>query len=244
MGLEDLNEVDILNSALFLIFVAISLIIGIKILLKYFTYNRKVFITVGLTWIFLSSGWWGVSISFLGELFFNTRLAPFHTRVIGRIFLPFAIICWIYSFSVLVYPSLKTKIISIYSVICFSYEGAFIIILIVNPDFIGTTVNIGTFSIAIFLFNIFSIFTTIITGILFTRKSMESDDKKTQWKGRFLILAFISFTIGSTLEVMLFLNPPEILRTIVRVILISSTIEYYLGFFLPDRLATWLIKED
>lgn len=128
--------------------------------------------------------------------------------------------------------------------ICFSYEVAFIIILIVNPDFIGTTVNIGTFSIAIFLFNIFSIFTTIITGILFTRKSMESDDKKTQWKGRFLIIAFISFTIGSTLEVMLFFDPPEIIRTIVRIILISSTIEYYLGFFLPDRFAAWLIKED
>ncbi len=80
--------------------------------------------------------------------------------------------------------------------------------------------------------------------MLFTRKSLESDDKKTQWKGRFLILAFISFTIGSTLEVMLFLDPPEILRTIVRIILILSTIEYYLGFFLPDRLAAWLIKED
>jgi hypothetical protein len=30
----------------------------------------------------------------------------------------------------------------------------------------------------------------------------------------------------------------------VRFLLILSAIEYYLGFFLPDRIANWLIKSE
>ncbi|MHA1489699.1 MAG: hypothetical protein ACTSRI_08590 [Promethearchaeota archaeon] len=98
MGLEDLTATEILRGNFTLIFVLISLIIGIK-----------VFITVGLTWIFLSSAWWGVSLAFINDIFFDAAIDPFFKRIIARIFLPFAVMCWIYSFSTLVYPSSKKK---------------------------------------------------------------------------------------------------------------------------------------
>ncbi|MHA1489698.1 MAG: hypothetical protein ACTSRI_08585 [Promethearchaeota archaeon] len=128
--------------------------------------------------------------------------------------------------------------------ICIPYETIFIILLIVNPDLIGTTVTVETFSIALLIFNFFAILTTIITGILFAKKSMESDDKKTQWKGKFLLIAFISFTAGSILETIFFFGVHEPAFVLIRILLISSVIEYYMGFFLPNRVASWLIKED
>ncbi|MFX1511800.1 MAG: hypothetical protein ACFFCQ_04375 [Promethearchaeota archaeon] len=68
MGIEDLSTFEILHGTFSLIFVVISVIIGIRILAKYNQNKQSVFITVGLFQIFLSSAWWGPAFSILSYL--------------------------------------------------------------------------------------------------------------------------------------------------------------------------------
>ncbi|MFX1337919.1 MAG: hypothetical protein ACFFDK_04865, partial [Promethearchaeota archaeon] len=65
---------------------------------------------------------------------------------------------------------------------------------------------------------------------------------KNRWKGRFILIAFISFTIAALFDVGLPVTPATLV--IARLILISSSFLFYLGFFLPDKIANLLIKES
>jgi len=71
---------------------------------------------------------------------------------------------------------------------------------------------------------------------------MSSEDPSIQWKGRFMLIAMISFAVGAFLDAVLTFTPLELV--LVRLLLISSSIEYYLGFFLPNSIANRLIKKE
>jgi hypothetical protein len=242
MGLEDLNESEILQGSFSLIFVIISVIIGLIIFTKYFSLKRKEYITIGLTWIFMSTVWWSASISFITILFFNFALNPFWYLFIGNIMVAAALWCWIYSFCILANPTSKIIIISIYSAICVIYEVFLIVFFIVDPSVIGSLEGKFYYQPKLWtmFFQIFAVFTTLVTGILFSKESMKVNDPLIKLKGKFLLVAFISFTIGALLDALLAFTPLNLV--IVRLILISSAIEYYFGFFVPKRLANWIIQ--
>jgi hypothetical protein len=244
MGLENLTQLDILNGIFAIMFIIFSFIIGFKLIYKYFSHRRIEIITIGLTWIFLSSAWWGIGILFSFYVLFDYRIGTVFYLLIGNIFVPLAIMCWIYSFSNMVYPTIKKRIILVYSVICILYEVFLIIFLITDPGMIGTfeTEFYLTTELYPTVFQIFSVLTAIITGILFTRNALRSNDPKVQWKGRFLLLAFTAFTIASFFEAIILLDPLTLV--IMRTILIFSAIIYYLGFFLPERVSNWLISPN
>jgi hypothetical protein len=94
----------------------------------------------------------------------------------------------------------------------------------------------------VIVFQVFAIATALITGFLFSKKSFESEDPKMRWKGRFLLIAFISFTVAALFDVGIPVTPATLV--IARLILISSSFLFYLGFFLPEKLAKVLIKES
>ena len=244
MELKDLTILELLHGTFTLTLVIISIIIGIKILIKYFSTKRIEHVTLGLAWIFLSSAWWGSTFTFLSIIFFARTLDNFTFFLIGNLFIPIALMAWIYSLSHIIYPELEKKIVMLFLVICVPYEITLIIFLLIDPNIIGT--KVGTFNsipnFFVMIFDIFALLTTIITGILFSRLSLKVDDPEIKWRGRFLLIAFISFSIGAGLDALLPLT--EIPLIIVRLILISSAIEYYLGWFLPDPIANWLIKEE
>ena len=120
MATNELTEIQFLSGLFSLIFV---IIIGIIILSKYFSTHNKTFIAVGFTWIFLCSAWWPRSIDFILRIFFNTYLQEFWFLLIGVLFIPFALLFWIYSFSTLVYPNLRTKIVIVFFLIFITYEN-------------------------------------------------------------------------------------------------------------------------
>jgi hypothetical protein len=243
IGFEELTYYEIVHGLFALIFVIISLIIGLKILLKGFSLNRKEFITVGLTWILLASPWWSVSLSFIFIIFFSYAIEPLLYMILANIFVPIALICWIYSFCTFTYPSLKRKLLLIYLIIGTVYELVFFVFLSIDPQLIATQVSVfysrrTPFTASI---HVIGIITALITGILFAKESFKSEDLKIKWKGKFLLLAFISFSFGAFIEAVFPRNP--LVLVIVRLILILSSIEYYLGFFLPERLANLLITK-
>lgn len=238
----NLTLLDVFNGVFSLIFVVISFIIGIKLIFKYYIYKRDEIIAVGLTWIFLSSAWWGIVILFLFYVLFSYRISTFFYLLIGNIFVPLALLCWIYAFSSMVYPMSKKKILSIFLAICIPYDVVLVIFLFINPNLIGHFKTEFYLESELYptVFQIFAVLTAIITGILFTKNALKSEDPKVRLKGKFLLLAFITFSFASFCEAIVLLDPLTLV--IMRIILIASSIIYYLGFFLPEKLEDWLIS--
>ena len=246
MGIEELSELDVVHGIFTLIFVIISLLVGLRILLKSFEISsgRRVYIAVCIAWMGISTPWFGNSFSFLLFVLGGYRLELVPYLFLENAFIPLAIMCWIYAFSSLVYPNSVKKMAFIFGVICIAFEIYLIVNLVINPENIGTLEGNFDSSHTILpnLFKVFGIFIVLITGVIFANKSMNADDKSTQWKGRFLLIAMISFTVGAFLDVVLDFTPIELI--LVRLLLISSAIEYYLGFFLPKFVAKRLLKES
>ena len=243
MGIEILNEWEVVYGASTLVVVIISWIIGIKIILKYFEHRQNVLITVGLTWIFLTSIWWKGAIIFI-SIIFEIDIDPFIFLAMGNIIMPIALLFWIYSFTTLAYQKYHSKMLSIYSVIVAIYLIVFIIFLSIDPSLIGEYT--GTFStrtsLFVIVFQVFALLTFLITGIFFAQSSMNSENEEIKWKGKFLLLAFITFTTASILEVARVDDINITTLIITKLIFITSAIFYYLGFFLPEGLKSRLIK--
>jgi hypothetical protein len=243
----DLTSMDIFRAVSTLIFVVISILVGLRILLKYYKNKRKELITVGLTWIFVSSPWWPLAFGFISILLFGYLFDPQIYLLLMNGFSAFGVVCWIYSISVLTYPHLKKLLVSIYGVICGIYEVMLIILLFIDYRFIATKgANFDGFSYSRTLlpnaFYIFVVLTIVITAVLFCLTSLKSENPTVRWKGRFLLIGFITFIVASAFEI--FSAGSKLLQAILRIILIFAAIEYYLGFFLPEKLKTILIKNN
>ena len=243
LGLEDLTQIELLYGSFSFIFVVISIIMGFRILIKYFEVKRVEFITIGLAWILMTSGWWRVTFNFPLVILLNLEVPHIIGIIIDSVFIPVAVLCWMYSFCVLVYPNSLKKIMTIYLLICLIYEAILIYLIITDPDQVITIISTfnSKYNLYPYLFSIFGILTFNITGILFTMKSFRSEDLKIRWKSKFLLLAFILFTIGAIFDAGVRMDVFTLV--IVRSILIISSILYYMGFLLPDKVANWLIKE-
>lgn len=244
MILQILSQENIIIASFTLLFVIISLIVGIKISLKYFSLRSKELILVGIAWICLSSPWWSAPFSFLTYVFFGVVWEIHVFFIIGNIFIPVALISWIYAFAKMAYDKVKTKLLIIYSIICTAFLIFFLIFMVIDVNLIGEFD--GTFDARYVsftrIFQAFAILSALFTGILFALKSFKSGDATIRWKGRFLLIAFISFSAAAILDSGFALGIIGVI--IIRLLLISSAIEYYLGFLLPDRIAKWLIRND
>ncbi|MFX0072264.1 MAG: hypothetical protein ACFFAO_14355 [Candidatus Hermodarchaeota archaeon] len=243
MRIEDLDQLELVHGTFTLIFIIISILVGVRILLKYFTFKEKEYITVGLSWIFISSPWWGSGFSFLSILLTQQTLDPVVYLFVGNAFVPIAILCWIYSFTQLAYPDLTKKLLILFTIIYIPYEIYVIYFLIVDPSNIAEI--IGTFyaqpKLFVMIFQVLAVVVALITGIIFSRNSMKSEDPKVKLKGKILLLAFILFTAGALMDAVLDLTPITLI--IARLILITSSIFYLFGFLLPDKVAEILLKK-
>ena len=241
MAFTDLSYLDLLRGSLSLAFIIVALIIGIRIILKYFKYKNKVFVSVSLTWIFLSASWWWPSFNFLTIGLFGFGLSNLSYLILANFFIPLAILFWIYSFSSLNLQNKNKLIVVILGVISVSYEILLFILLFINPDLIGVEITPGIISRTPLTlgFALFAILLAFVTGIIFAISSIKSEDPKIRWKGRFLLIAFIFFTLGALFDSISWTNP--IIVVIIRLLLITSSFAYYFGFFLPEKMANWLI---
>ncbi len=245
MGLEDLTQTDILFGTLSLILVLVSTIVGLRIISKYFTFKEKTLLTVGLAWVFITSAWWVSAFQFVIIALFDYKFTPYLYLLIENAFTPFAIIFWIYSFCALMRLKSQKLIVSIYFIICVIFEIILFTFLSIDTELVGTGIEEGIFTSRLtdfFIgFQIFAILSIVITGIIVSRKSIRSDKPDIKWKGIFLLIAFFSIAFGAALEAIFLLGPLELI--LVRALLISGSIEFYFGFFLPKPIAKVLIKE-
>ncbi|MBD3195448.1 MAG: hypothetical protein GF317_10360 [Candidatus Lokiarchaeota archaeon] len=242
MGLESLEPVELLNVSFGLIFVLISIIIVVRIFINYLKYREINFLLIGIVWLFLSSPWWGNAISFFTWMLYEKELDVFLDLFLGNIFVPFALVAWVYIITSFIYKEKRKIIIAFYSVVCGIYEVLLLIFFAIDYRIIGrSTDRFNTeHELFPFIFQIFAILTALITGILFAKESMKSKEPKLIWKGRFLLIAFVSFSVSATFDAAIPMT--AITLVIIRTILTTSAIEYYLGFFIPDKIVDFLSR--
>lgn len=81
-----------------------------------------------------------------------------------------------------------------------------------------------------------------ITGLMFAYKSLIADSPLVKWKGRFFLLSIL-FLISGVLLDGVFVGEYLLLKMIIRLFLVASSILYYFGFFLPKKFSNRLCKE-
>ncbi|TFG25921.1 MAG: hypothetical protein EU532_11075 [Promethearchaeota archaeon] len=237
-----LQTIEILNGIFSLICVIISTIIGLLIASKFFKHKQKTFLFVGISWIGLFSPWWPSTISFLLAITTGNGLSLTAYFLIGNIAAPVILLIWMTAFTELEYKKQQKKILMIYAIIGVLFEIFFIYYLLTDPSSLGELSGYldVTYRGIVLYFAIFIVLTMLITGVLFGRESLRSDNPEIKLKGHFLIAAFISWCVGALLDAALPLN--TITLTIARLILISSAIEFYFGFILPDYIKKIFLK--
>ena len=238
-----LTPLEILNGTFSLIFVIISLIVGLFIASKYFQVKNRTLLLVGITWIGLTTPWLPSTVSFIFYLITTTSLSPAVYFTIGNIASPLILVIWILAFTDLKFKNKQKLLVLIYAIIGIAYEVYLVYFLLADPTVIGEITGIFdvTYKGVVLIFALFIVINMLITGKLFGRESLHSKDPIVQLKGKFLIVAFISWCIGAVMDAALPLN--IVTLTIARVILISSALEFYIGFILPRFIKELFIKE-
>ncbi len=249
-----MDIVDILQGSLSLIFVIISFIIGVSIISKYGKNKNRLYILVGLTWLTLSTLWLPEAISLLMSVFIGQTLVIEMYFIIGNVFVPVALTCWIIAYTDMVNKD-KQKIalglILIFSVV---FEVLFFYHFFLDINLIGVINPLRPFSAdlgySLAMLLLISFLILFVTGFKFARKSIRSENKEVRLKGKLLQFAFIAFTIAAVIEKIarsiligtVFADPTilflSVILVIVRVLLISSAIAFYGGFLLPG----WMKK--
>ena len=234
---------DIINGILALIFVGISVIVGLIFFIKYRKYKDKTLIYVGLTWIVMSEPWWGHTISFLFALFTGNGLSIQAIYFISTTFVPIGITAWLAAFTEFFYKDKEKMIIVIVIISQIIFEVVFLYLLFTNPSTIAIersavdSIN-QPFILAYFLI-ILLIF--LITGIIFSIVAIKSEKGEIKLKGKILLTAIIFYVVGAVWDGV-FTSEGSLL-IVSRMILAFSAILFYYGFILPNWLKKVFIKE-
>ncbi|MFO8018958.1 MAG: hypothetical protein R6U96_10005 [Promethearchaeia archaeon] len=225
-------------------FVVITFIVGGKIISKYFKYRVPTILLVGLAWIGLASPWIPDALKPLyilidpnqNELWIVTL-----NLIINNVILPIPILLWLTAFTQMlrIRENFRKIIIGITFILSIVYE-IFLIYFYITDIQVGMEIT-GYLYSSDYIDNtlIIYILVALITGLIFAIESLRSKDKEVKLKGLFLIIAFILFTIGATIDA---LYITDITNIFSRLILDVSSIMFYIGFILPEWAKKILLK--
>jgi hypothetical protein len=229
----DITLFLIINGISSTILVFISVLVGIRIIIKYFESKRREFIFFGCTWILIVQPWYPSMVSFFVALFGGELTLTQYLWL--EITIPFSLLFGIAAVTELLYKESQKLLVFVFIIIEGLFEIVFIFLLINDPTVIGTLKeNMIIYGVLTKIFIYTMLGVILVAGILFTKESAKSDEPEIRLKGKILTLAFFLFTIGTIIEVSF--TPEIVLFFITRPILIASALTFYWGFFLPNFL--------
>ena len=237
-----LQPFEIVNGISLLIYVSITIILGLVISSKYFKEKNRTFLLVGLTWIFMSFAWVAGVISFFYTLTTSKMISVSMYLFFGFTFLPLAMFTWFIAFSDLVYNEYQKIILIIAIIYGVVFEVIFLYLLFTNPNYLAILHSPLEIEYKLFIqLYLASILIIIfVTGITFAIKTRKvQPDMK--WRGNLLLIAFISIIIGSIFDTIFTQN--IILILLKRLLLISASFEFYCCFSPPKLFKKAFIKE-
>lgn len=238
-----LEFMDFYNGLTGTIFVVISIIVAVKLILKFFEHKKRGLFYAGLTWLIICETYWPVAISFIMVVLTNQTLTNVQYFFIGAFLIPVGLLSWLVVFTDLVYKSKQKVILSLVAITGIIWEIFYLYFLFTSPSSIVVRVSLvdGEYiSFALYYFLVV-LGTFLITGLVFANKSLGAEDPAIRIKGKLLIAAFITFSVGIALDGLTPLN--FITITIYRILVILAAFFFYSGFFLPSWLEKLMIKK-
>jgi len=244
--------IEYFTQVLTILFVVISIIIGILIIAKYREKKRREFLYFGLFWAGMTTPWWPQVVIFFNYLITGNIIEMDFWVILGVAFLPFTVIIGVMAYLIVlpIDPDKHTIIKVITYTPNVIYEIFLILAIILGriTEWIADhdpMAEGGEFLIEWSLFSvpyfILSLIYFLIFGIWFSRLSMKAENPEVKLRGKFLLIAFISFAVGTMID---FIIPNTTVYLIARLILLSSTIEFYFGLILPKSVLKIFIKEE
>lgn len=233
-----LLEIEIVNGLLATLFVLLSVYVGLRILLKYLKLKKRVLLFFGLTWILIVCPWYPFMISFFVALATDQALPLQIYVLLGNAFIPFGIFIGVAAFTELLYNDYQKTFSLIFGFIAVLMEIFIIYLIVFNPSFIGSLNDRVDFEYSFFFqaYLLAMLSVILVSGILFSVKTFKTDNTTVKLKGKLLLVAFISFSIGTAMEATLPLN--FITLVITRLLLLLSAITFYGGFILPKWMSS------
>ncbi|TFG23905.1 MAG: hypothetical protein EU532_13040 [Promethearchaeota archaeon] len=221
----------IINGLFSILLITVFVIVGLKILLKYRIYKQNIFILTGFAWIGISEPWWPSAIGFIIALYNNTGLPIKIYLILNNAFLPIFLFCWIMAIGKITEIKKRKLLLVLYALIASIIESIMLYYLFTDTSKVGVYINpvdvdFGPFAMIHILFNL-AVF--MITGFLFSFKTMKLEEPENKLRGKFLLLAFILFLIGAILETIVTM-PPN------RVIILLCAVVFYIGFMMPEKV--------
>jgi hypothetical protein len=234
---------EYINGITSLILVIVSIIIGAKIMLKYFEFKNKDMFFIGFMWLGVSEIYLPTGVSFLLALFTGVGLPVEIFFLVGNVLLPIVFLSWLMAFTNLVYKSKQKIILSIFAIIGIIFEIFFFYFLFTNPIIIGEIHKSITAIYNPFLLSYLMLMlgVLVITGFIFARESIRSEDPEIKLKGKIQMVAFISVLIGNIINGIIV--EEVILMIICRIIMISAIVEFYYGTFLSNWVKKLFLKD-
>jgi hypothetical protein len=132
--------------------------------------------------------------------------------------------------------------IIIFTLFAIVYDGLLLFNIFTNPSNIGELTNPvdvqykGIFSLLLLLVLVI----VCITGLLFAKQSFRAEQEVSKLRGKFIAIAFVSWTIGAIADSAFTLD--FVTLPIVRILLISSSVEFYIGIIMPKGVKNLFIK--
>jgi len=240
-----LTPFEIFYGSFTLLSVVISTILGILIALKYKKYGKVDYLAVGITWLLLASPYWSDAIQFISVTIGGIQIPTNLYYFLANAFIAPMYITWIYTLTNILFVKRKKILLIIFSIIAVAFETLFLIVFFINPSLIGEQKSafVVEWAIWIQIYLLFSIGLLLVTGFLFARATLKSGQKDVRLKGIFLLIAFVSFTVATVIDVVGADSPTEITIMLARTFLIISSSCFYIGYTLPKFVKNLFIKE-
>lgn len=239
-----LQPIEILSGILSLIFVLISTYIGLRIASRYTKHKQITLILVGISWIGISSLWIAPSISILLALSTGEGLTPFMYFFIANAFIPFYLFIWMMAITEFLYKDKQKMILLISALVGTVIEIIFLYFLFTEIEVIGELTGPVDTDWGLFMtvYYLLVIVIMVITGTLFGRESLKSDNPETKLKGKFILAAFYIWLAGCLFDTISAIS--IIILIMARITLIVSSFLFYLGFILPDSVKKRFLKNN
>lgn len=241
-----LTPLEIFYGSFTLLSVVISTILGILIALKYKRYRKFDYLAVGITWILLASPYWSDAIQFISVMVSGIQISTNLYYFLANAFIAPIYITWIYALTNILFVKRKKILLIVFSSIAVVVETLFLIAFFINPNFIGEQKSafVVEWTIWVQIYLLFSIAILLLTGFLFARASLKAGQADLRIKGIFLLIAFVSFTIATLIDVIGADSPTEITILLARTFLIISSLCFYIGYTLPKFAKKLFIKKQ
>ena len=237
-----LEIIEIVNGVLSLVFVIISIILGLKIIKKYFQNKNSNVLCAGIVWLIVCEPWFAISISFLFYLFTSKVLPLEIFFLIGFPLLPLGIFLWLIIFTNFLYVQYRKQILIGFALSAIVIELIFLIFLFTDVSLLGIPVGAIDIMYAPFMLFFLGYLLSIIllTGTRFAYESYKSDNPELRLKGKLFFIAFYFYIFGSIVPI--FSMDSIVLLTIAKIILIISAVAFYGGFMLPKWMKSLFLK--